>query len=82
VAAGLAALTGTDRPVNAAEDSVAQGKAIFRFDTFGDEQLWTKVLKMHNVIEASVDPLTALGVGLKVDVDGLPRPCGRGVIAG
>ena len=47
------------------------GQAIFRFDTFGDEQLWTDVLRMHEVIPA-VDPATALAVGLKVDVDALP----------
>jgi hypothetical protein len=51
---------------------VAQGKQIFRFDTFGDEQLWTDTLEMHEVIETSVDPLTAFSVGLKVDVDALP----------
>jgi hypothetical protein len=35
------------------------GQAIFRFDTFGDEQLWTNVLRMHEVIP-NVDPATAL----------------------
>ena len=48
-----------------------EGQEIFRYDTFGDEQLWTDVLKMHEVIP-SVDPATALAVGLKVDVDALP----------
>ena len=48
------------------------GRAIFRYDTFGDEQLWTDVLRMHEVL-ATVDPATALAVGLKVDVDALPR---------
>jgi hypothetical protein len=47
------------------------GQQIFRFDTFGDEQLWTNVLRMHEVV-ATIDPVTALGVGLKVDVDALP----------
>jgi mono/diheme cytochrome c family protein len=47
------------------------GKAIFRFDTFGDEQLWTEVLRMHEAI-ARVSPATALSVGLKVDVEALP----------
>ena len=47
------------------------GQAIFRFDTFGDEQLWTNVLKLHEPL-ATVDPATALAVGLKVDVDALP----------
>src|SRR4051812_2569873 len=44
-----------------------QGQDIFRFDTFGDEQLWTRVLRMNEAI-ATVDPATALSVGLKVDV--------------
>jgi mono/diheme cytochrome c family protein len=47
------------------------GQAIFRYDTFGDEQLWTDVLRMHEVV-ATVPPTTALAVGLKVDVEALP----------
>ena len=50
-----------------------EGQAIFRYDTFGDEQLWTDVLRMHEVV-ATVPPATALAVGLKVDVDALPAP--------
>ena len=53
-----------------------EGQEIFRYDTFGDEQLWTDVLRMHQVLP-SVDPATALAVGLKVDVEALPA----GVIA-
>ena len=48
------------------------GQAIFRHDTFGDEQLWTDVLRMHEVIATTVPPATALAVGLKVDVEALP----------
>jgi hypothetical protein len=48
------------------------GQAIFRYDTFGDEQLWTDVLRMHEVIPA-ISPATALAVGLKVDVQALPH---------
>jgi hypothetical protein len=48
------------------------GQAIFRFDTFEDEQLWTDVLRMHEVIPAIVSPRVALDVGLKVDVEALP----------
>lgn len=51
---------------------VAQGKDIFRFETFGDETFWTDTLRMHEVIEHAVDPTTALAVGLKVDTDSLP----------
>ncbi len=54
------------------DDLRRAGRNIFRFDTFGDEQLWTDVLRMHEVLP-TVDPSTALAVGLKVDVDALPR---------
>src|SRR5437868_15462501 len=47
------------------------GRQIFRHDTFGDEQLWTRVLRMPEAI-SQVDPTTALAVGLKVDADALP----------
>jgi hypothetical protein len=50
---------------------IADGRRIFRHDTFGDEQLWTDVLRMHEVV-ATVPPATALAVGLKVDVEALP----------
>jgi len=50
----------------------ASGKDIFRFDTFGNETFWTDTLRMHEVIAQSVDPTTALSVGLKVDADALP----------
>jgi mono/diheme cytochrome c family protein len=50
---------------------IQQGQTIFRFDTFGDEQFWTNVLRMHEVLP-TVSPATALAVGLKVDVDALP----------
>lgn len=48
------------------------GQYIFRFDTFGDEQLWTDTLRMHEVIPAIVSPRVALSVGLKVDATKLP----------
>ena len=47
------------------------GQAIFRFDTFGDEQLWTDTLRMHDAI-STVSPAAALALGLKVDVEALP----------
>lgn len=51
---------------------VAEGQRVFRFDTFGDEQLWTDTLRLHGVVEKSVDPTTALRIGLKLDADALP----------
>ena len=70
-----------DRAIdNHARQFVAQGRQIFRFDTFGDEAFWGDTLKLHQAIEGAnlggvgpgVSPATALAVGLKVDVDALP----------
>jgi mono/diheme cytochrome c family protein/cytochrome c5 len=61
---------------------VAEGKEIFRYDTFGDEQYWTDTLRMHEVIDAAVSPRAALGVGLKVDVDALPQSVRDALAAG
>ncbi len=66
---------------NAAADAalVAQGQQVFRYDTFGDEAQWTDVLRMHEVIAAAVDPVTALSVGLKVDAEALPPAVVAGI---
>lgn len=58
---------------------VAQGQQIFRFDTFGDETMWTDTLKMQEVINTAVDPKTALSVGLKVDAAALPAAVVAGI---
>ena len=71
--------TGPD-PLNPA--LVAQGKEIFRFDTFGDESFWTDTLRMHEVIASAVSPATALSVGLKVDADALPQAVKDALAAG
>jgi mono/diheme cytochrome c family protein/cytochrome c5 len=60
----------------------AQGRHIFRFETFGDEAKWTDTLRMHEVIAASVDPATALSVGLKVDAQALPQAVKDGIANG
>ena len=61
---------------------IAQGRTIFRFDTFGDETFWTDTLRMHEVIRSAVDPLTALAVGLKVDAEALPPDVVAGILDG
>jgi mono/diheme cytochrome c family protein len=66
------AACGSGSDSSASPALVAEGREIFRHDTFGDEKLWTDTLRMHEVIAASVDPSTALAVGLKVDADALP----------
>jgi hypothetical protein len=61
---------------------IAQGKQIFRFDTFGDETFWTDTLGLHEVIRDEVSPLDALGLGLKVDVEALPQTVRDGILNG
>ncbi|WP_083260158.1 Ig-like domain-containing protein [Marinobacter sp. X15-166B] len=90
VAAGLT--DAANRPLAAAvhwtfattahPDTLALGQQIFRYDTFGDEQQWTDTLRLHEVIQAAVDPLTALAVGLKVDVEALPDAVIDGIAEG
>jgi mono/diheme cytochrome c family protein len=58
---------------------VEQGRQIFRYETFGDEAKWTDTLRMHEVISAAVDPVTALSVGLKVDAEALPAAVVDGI---
>jgi hypothetical protein len=60
----------------------AEGKDIFRFDTYGDETFWTDTLRLHEVIQAAVDPTTALAVGLKVDAAALPAEVVQGIQSG
>ena len=63
-----------------AKHMIAEGRRVFRFDTFGDESFWGDTLHLHQAIEGTklggvgsgVSPATALAVGLKVDVDALP----------
>lgn len=63
-------------------ETLAEGRDIFRFDTFGDEKFWTDTLRMHEVIQAAVSPKVALSVGLKVDVDALPAGVKEALAAG
>jgi hypothetical protein len=74
-------VTKIDRSIDRqAQQTLAEGRRIFRFDTFGDEAFWGDTLKLHQAIAGTrfggvgpgVSPRTALAVGLKVDVDALP----------
>ena len=71
---GVAALALAVTAWSGAQDAPkpANGKYIFRFDTFGNETFWTDTLRLHEAIAKAVDPTTALSVGLKVDADALP----------
>ena len=66
---------------------IAEGKNIFRFDTFGDEDFWSRLLHIDKAILGSnnggfgtgVSPKTALAVGLKVDAEALPQSVVTGI---
>ena len=84
-------LTKADRRVDErAQDTIDQGRQIFRFDTFGDEAYWGDTLRLHQAIAGArnggvgpgVSPKTALAVGLKVDADALPAQLKQQIVAG
>ena len=63
-----------------ASELLEKGKAVFRFETFGDEVFWTDKLQLHKAIADSahggigsgLSPKQALAAGLKVDLTILP----------
>jgi cytochrome c peroxidase len=70
-----------DRIRDHAEDLFKKGKRVFRDDTFGDEEFWGGRLRLHEAIAGArlggvgpgLSPKAALSLGLKVDVEALPR---------
>jgi len=74
----LTALVPTSRPADANDPITAnsarmldEGRDTFRYETFGDQVFWTRVLGLDQAIR-QVSPRAALGVGLKVDAQALP----------
>ncbi|HZR96743.1 MAG TPA: hypothetical protein VFA56_13685 [Gaiellaceae bacterium] len=69
---------------------VAEGRNVFRYDTFGDEAVWGGVLGLQKAIEGSklggvgpgVSPKTALALGLKVDATKIPKKVAAAIKAG
>ncbi len=59
-------------PAPAGGGAPSTGREIFRHETWGDEAFWTNALRLHEVVEQAVDPVTALAVGLKIDATRLP----------
>ena len=68
-------------PTGTAE-GLANGKDVFRFETFGDEKFWTDTARMHEVVQKGVSPKTALSVGLKVDAAAIPADVAQAIKAG
>jgi hypothetical protein len=79
-----------DPVVASAAQAIQNGRATFRFDTFGDEAFWGDTLKLHRAIAGSANggvgaglsPKAALGLGLKVDADAIPADLAQQIKAG
>lgn len=62
-----------------ADEMIEDGREIFRFDTFGDEEFWGGQLRLHQAVAGErfggvgpgLSPNSALELGLKVDVNAL-----------
>jgi hypothetical protein len=72
------------------ERTLASGRRIFGYDTFGDQAFWGGALQLHRAIAGSrlggvgpgVSPKTALAVGLKVDAAKIPKSVAAALKAG
>jgi hypothetical protein len=62
---------GDDPPPIESPCAIDDGRCIFRHDTFGDEALWTDVLRLNELME-TVSPSSALALGLKLDLAQIP----------
>jgi hypothetical protein len=67
---------------DASVPTLAEGRDVFRFGTFGDEAFWTDTARLHEVVQNSVSPTKALAAGLKVDADAIPADVAAAIKAG
>lgn len=82
--------TWNDDITDNANDMLEKGKAVFRYETFGDEAFWTDKLQLHKAIAhkdaggtgEGLTPKAALDAGLKVDLDILPEAVKREIEQG
>ena len=87
---GVAGAAGRPARISSADRLVAQGRNVFRNDTFGDQAVWGGVLGLHKAIEGAklggvgpgVSPKTALALGLKVDATKIPAKVAAAIKAG
>jgi len=78
---GLIIFTVVSRFIKDTLATLERGRNTFRHETLGNESFWTDSLRLNEAIAGSdlggvgpgISPETALAVGLKVDVDALPR---------
>src|SRR5919201_4758245 len=84
------AARGVDPTVARADKLVAQGRNVFRYDTFGDQAVWGGVLGLQKAIEGAklggvgpgISPKLALSLGLKVDATKIPVKVAKAIKAG
>jgi hypothetical protein len=73
-----------------ADRLLAEGMQIFRNDTFGSEEFWGGKVKLHQAIQGQkfggvgpgVSPKQALELGLKVDMEAVPKDVAAAIKAG
>jgi len=90
-APALEPVSAHDRQVERdALEAIARGRTTFRRDTFGDEAFWGDTIRLHEAIAGAANggigpglsPASALALGLKVDIQALPRSLRRQLAAG
>jgi hypothetical protein len=70
-----------DAATKNAQEMIKEGRQTFRYDTFGSEDFWGRELKLHQAIQGEksggvgpgISPKQALALGLKVDMEAVPR---------
>ena len=80
--------SGSDHPKH--KTLISEGKEIFRFDSFGDEDFWSGLLHIDKAIAGAanggfgpgVSPMDALNIGLKVDAEALTPEVIAGIESG
>src|SRR5215204_2157838 len=73
-----------------ADRLLAEGMQTFRYDTFGSEEFWGDKVKLHEAIQGAkfggmgsgLSPKQALELGLKVDMDAVPKNVAAAMKAG
>jgi mono/diheme cytochrome c family protein len=73
-----------------AADLLKDGKQTFRYDTFGSEDFWGGKVKLHQSLQGQkaggvgpgVSPKKALELGLKVDMEAVPKNVAAAIKAG
>jgi hypothetical protein len=72
------------------ERLLSEGMQTFRYDTFGSEDFWGGQVKLHQAIEGEkfggvgpgVSPKQALELGLKIDMEAVPKNVASAIKAG